>query len=54
MEQEQKDEVRQLINGWDLYNEIFMLADAYILMKQILINNEFPIKEYQEWKKNQK
>lgn len=54
MTQETKNEVRYLVNGWDLYDDIFMLAEAYLKMKQFLINNEFPMEEYKEWLKKQK
>lgn len=49
-----KEKIRRLINGWDLYDEIFMLAEAHILIKEFLINNEFPIQEYKQWLNNQK
>lgn len=54
MEQKRKDEIRILVNSYDLFDDIFKLAEAYVLIENILVESEFPLKYYKKWIKNQK
>lgn len=50
---EQKTTIRNLINEFDLTDNLFKLADALALVKKVLKINQFPVKKYEEWKKVQ-
>ncbi len=48
------DELRTLINKYDLHGDLFALAEAEILIQKIIHNEGFPLKQYLKYQKNEK
>lgn len=47
-------EIKGLINNYCESKDLFKLADAMLLIKNILEDNNFPIKKYTKWLRKQK
>ncbi len=45
----QKERVRELINNWNSTDDLFFLADALILIEEVLRIEEFPMIDYKIW-----
>lgn len=50
--QERKNKIRNLINEFDLFDNLFKLAEAQNLINDLLKKNKFPTEEYIEWLKS--
>jgi hypothetical protein len=46
-----KSEIRARANDFFLIEDLFALADSYILAEDILNQKDFPIEEYKKWKR---
>lgn len=48
------DKLRNLINRYDLNGDLFALAEAEILIKEIIHKEGFPLKAYLKYQRNEK
>lgn len=49
-----KDSLRGAVNKFSMTDDLFHLAEAYKLIKQIVEDQEFPLVEFQEYNKRVK
>ena len=52
--QRQKDKLRNLVNSFDLFDDMFKLAEALKLNGDLIKQEGFPLQEYKKWQKKNK
>lgn len=51
---EKKRKILSNVNNFYCIDDLFLLAEASIIIKDLLKEQEFPVKEYEKWLKKQK